>query len=285
MARVNKKKSLFRKLLLAFIFFSFIAGIVFGSYKIYRHYHPTIEEQLELAWQETDMDKEHKKYIKKFQKTQDPEKILYMVQNYKKYPIDILKYVNDDIDRFDYGYKYPKRKNKEYTKDLKEKEVKTLTHLLQWDTRWGYQYYGEAPISKTGCAPTCLSMVLSYLKQDPSLTPSYIAKYSEKNDFYVKGAGSAWNLLPAISKKVGVGCTQIQVSKNDITKALKEKHPVILSVNPGDFTRTGHFIVLKGINKDGTIQVLDPNSKKNTKKSWKINTLLKQTAAAYEFYK
>ena len=64
MARVNKKKSLFRKLLLAFIFFSFIAGIVFGSYKIYRHYHPTIEEQLELAWQETDMDKEHKKYIK-----------------------------------------------------------------------------------------------------------------------------------------------------------------------------------------------------------------------------
>ena len=231
------------------------------------------------------MDRAHKKYIKKFQKTQDPEKILYMVKHYKKYPISILEYADADLDRFEYAYQYPKRKGKNYTKDLKKSEIKTMTHLLQWDTRWGYQEYGEGPISKTGCAPTCLSMVLSYMTQDRSLTPSQIANYAQDNDFYVEGAGSSWSLLSNYANHVGITCQETQVSAENILSALKKGHPVILSVTPGDFTRTGHFIVLKQVNKNGTIKVLDPNSKKNTKKEWKIDKLLSQTAAAFEFSK
>lgn len=286
--RIKKRKRRFvflRRLFVAIVFTFLLAGLGYGGYKIYRYYNPTIEMQLETAWEETKMDKEHKKYIKKFEKTQDPEKILYMVQNYKKYPIEILKYADDDLDRFDYAYYYPKRKNKSYTKDLKESEINGMHHLLQWDTRWGYQKYGEGPISKTGCAPTCLSMVLSYMKQDTSLTPSNIADYAQDNDYYVDGAGSSWNLLPEYAQTVGIQCSQIPADGQTIKEELKKGHPVILSVDPGDFTRTGHFIVLKKVNKDGTIKVLDPNSKKRTKKSWKMDRLLSQTAAVFVFSK
>jgi hypothetical protein len=52
--------------------------------------------------------------------------------------------------------------------------------------------------------------------------------------------------------------------------------PVICSVKPGDFTYSGHFIVLSAINEDGTIQVRDPNSPDNSDKGWDMDVLFPQ---------
>ena len=40
----------------------------------------------------------------------------------------------------------------------------------------------------------------------------------------------------------------------------------------GDFTTTGHFIVLTGY-EDGRITVNDPNSRKRSEKTWDFDTL------------
>ena len=69
------------------------------------------------------------------------------------------------------------------------------------------------------------------------------------------------------------------ISKNQpnktIIKKLKEGYPIICVVGPGDFTDTGHFIVMSGY-QDGKIKVEDPYSRKNSKKLWNLDRLKSQ---------
>ena len=51
--------------------------------------------------------------------------------------------------------------------------------LLQWDKRWGYAPYGNNNIAISGCAPTCLSMVIVGLTKDTAATPDVVASYAE----------------------------------------------------------------------------------------------------------
>ena len=52
---------------------------------------------------------------------------------------------------------------------------------------------------------------------------------------------------------------------------------MVCAVGAGDFTVTGHFIVLAGVNEDGTVEVRDPNSYRLTQQSWDIYDILDQT--------
>ncbi|HEY9575661.1 MAG TPA: papain-like cysteine protease family protein, partial [Lachnospiraceae bacterium] len=66
---------------------------------------------------------------------------------------------------------------------------------------------------------------------------------------------------------------------------LSSSTPMICSVKPGDFTFTGHFIVLAGLDDSGKIIVNDPNSQKNSKKHWEIDRLLPQIKAIWKYSK
>jgi len=52
---------------------------------------------------------------------------------------------------------------------------------------------------------------------------------------------------------------------------------------PGDFTYTGHFIVLTGIDENGAITVNDPNSPANTKKHWSMTEILPQIRQSWGY--
>ena len=58
---------------------------------------------------------------------------------------------------------------------------------------------------------------------------------------------------------------------------------MICSMSPGDFTKTGHFIVLTGIDSNGKIIVNDPNSPKNSNKHWDVNTLVSQMKSVWKY--
>ena len=47
----------------------------------------------------------------------------------------------------------------------------------------------------------------------------------------------------------------------------------------GQFTRSGHFIVLRGITSEGKILVADPASKERTNQEWDVNTIVKEAKA------
>ena len=44
----------------------------------------------------------------------------------------------------------------------------------------------------------------------------------------------------------------------------------------GNFTRSGHFIVLRGITEDDMVYVADPNSQENTDKTWKLTQIVNE---------
>lgn len=156
--------------------------------------------------------------------------------------------------------------------------------LLQWDKKWGFIPYGDMRIEFSGCGPTCLAMVLSYLNQDDTITPAVVAKYSEEKNFYVKGVGTSFQLMEEAGKQYKVNVEGVYLNQESIKKALTDEKILIASVKPGDFTTTGHFIVIRGL-KNGKLQVNDLNSKINSDKLWDIQKVLDQTSAIWAYSK
>ena len=137
---------------------------------------------------------------------------------------------------------------------------------------WGYQDYGSSCIAITGCGPTCLAMVGYYLTGDSNMSPDQIAKFAQQNGYYSSGSGSSWTLISEGAAQLGLTATELPLVKKKITNALEEGNPVILAMGPGDFTTTGHYIVLTGV-KDGKFQVNDPNSRLRSRKLWSYEEL------------
>ena len=57
----------------------------------------------------------------------------------------------------------------------------------------------------------------------------------------------------------------------------------LANMGSGDFTSSGHFIVLTDIDEDGMVSVKDPNSKTNSKKKWDVNTLVPQIMGLWSY--
>ncbi len=157
-----------------------------------------------------------------------------------------------------------------------EIDGKHVPLFLQSDERWGNECYGDGEISVTGCGPTCLSMVYCYLTGDSSMNPAEMAAWAERKGFYVDGVGTSWSLMDLGAQKLGLDPYSMPLTENNLLEALSSKHVIICSVAPGDFTTEGHFIVLAGMNKDGTIKVNDPNSKKRSGKEWDAERIIPQ---------
>ncbi len=137
--------------------------------------------------------------------------------------------------------------------------------LYQWDERWGFHDYGENVVAFSGCGPTCLAMVLAAYRNDPAITPAYLADYAMQKGYYESGVGTRWAFMQEAAEAFGLAGRQVPSSQ--ILEELSDGHPVIVSVGKGHFTENGHFIVLCSLG-DGKICVHDPNSKANSEKLW-----------------
>lgn len=172
---------------------------------------------------------------------------------------------------------YPLKKDETPTIDLSEYiDSMEVPLLFQWDLRWGYNQYADNLMALSGCGPTCLSMVCIYLLDDPTYTPKYIADFAQKNGYAVPGSGSAWTLISEGGETLGLDVTQIPLNKDRIIRNLEVGNPIICVMGPGDFTDSGHFIVLTEY-ADGKVKVNDPNSGSRSAQHWELSTIMEQT--------
>lgn len=153
-------------------------------------------------------------------------------------------------------------------------EEKAAEHplFLQWDARWGYVSYGDDNIGLSGCGPACLSMVIFSLTRNESATPDAIAGYSMDMGYYEYGAGTSWNLMTDAAAQYGVMAEGLALSEGIMKEHLDNGHMIICSMGPGDFTTTGHFIVIYGYDQDGFL-VNDPYSRIRSNKTWDYDTI------------
>lgn len=191
-------------------------------------------------------------------------------------PERLLQLVVNNVETIDFVAAYPTKHDQDAKIDLSD-EAKSdeVPLLLQWDQRWGYEEYGDGLLGYTGCGPTCLAMVALYLTGDADITPLAVANYADEAGYYTDGVGSAWSLMSEGCEHFGLTGTEMYVSESDMVEMLEAGHPLICAVGAGDFTASGHFIVLYGYS-DGAFLVNDPNSLIRSEQTWSYETLSSQ---------
>lgn len=143
--------------------------------------------------------------------------------------------------------------------------------LMQWDKRWGYDSMGESIIGLAGCGPTCLSMAYLYFTGDLSGTPREMADYCVSNGYYA-GEGTSWSLWTDGLKEWGLYGKELSLSENSMKAVLDNGSLIVCSMRPGDFTTTGHYILIRGYDENG-FYVNDPNRRSNSSRQWDYDTL------------
>ena len=121
---------------------------------------------------------------------------------------------------------------------------------------YGNAYAGET-IAAAGCGPTAAAMVLTYLTGD-EVNPPTTAAYSTQHGFAVDHAGTTESLFPSIGKAYGLNVQKESQTASNIVNSLKEGNVIIAHMGPGEFTKGGHYIVLRGLNEQGQVLVADP---------------------------
>lgn len=190
--------------------------------------------------------------------------------SYADYPASLVALLERNPETEDFVLNYPFRQA--WSGDMSGFSRDRVPLMLQWDTRWGYQKYGSDFLAITGCGPTSLAMASFYLTGDPSFNPGTVAEFSRKNGYYAAGYGSSWTLISEGGPKLGLEVTELPLVKKKMVSALEAGNPVILAMGPGDFTTSGHYIVLTGV-EDGAFRVNDPNSVKNSCRLWTYEEL------------
>lgn len=196
------------------------------------------------------------------------KKIKTVIKNIDDYPENLLQLLIRNQETTDFVLNYPNKKDN--TKKIKLSNEETngeIPLFIQWDERWGYAKYGDDIMGLSGCGPTCLSMVIVGLTGDTSANPREVAKFSESNGYRVPGNGTDWSLFSKGAKKYGLEVKELPLWEDGIIKEIENGHPIICCVGPGDFTTTGHFILIYGY-VDGKFLIHDPNSIIRSSKKW-----------------
>ena len=192
------------------------------------------------------------------------------------WPDELIELLEKNPETKDFVLNYPLKKDLTPEIDLSEyADSENVPLLFQWDERWGYNQYAGEMMGFSGCGPTCLSMVCIYLLNDTEYTPKCIADFAETNGYSVSGNGSAWTLISSGGKELGLDVTEIPLDENRIIRNLEVGNPIICVMGPGDFTSTGHYIVLTGY-ADGMVTVNDPNSNARSEQLWELTSIMGQ---------
>lgn len=187
-----------------------------------------------------------------------------------EYPWEIIGLYESNPETRDFVLNYPFREKQQI--DLGSFPRETVPLFLQWDPMWGYEDYGSSCIAVTGCGPTCLAMAGYYLTGEAQFNPPEVAAFAEKNGYYESGYGSSWTLISEGSQTLGLSAKELPLVKKKIIAALEEGTPVILALGKGDFTSSGHYIVLTSWNGEA-FTVNDPNSRIRSEMLWTYEQL------------
>lgn len=267
----NRKRQLYVRISLFALFILFLGGVAIK-------YLNTGEEELTppRLWTR----EEGIRHIQELsEENPDLDQILLQIE---EYPDNLITALCNNMEMLEYARNYPNTEKKVYGTVCEEEKKNGIPLLMQWDPRWGYAPYGDDVIALSACGPTSLSMVLVGLTGNEDAAPDHVAAYAMEQGFYIPGVGTTWDLMTLGAEHFGVRGYGIETDKELFFSLIKEGIPIICSMNPGDFTAKGHFVVLTGI-KNGKLCINDCMSQARSRKLWKWETFAPQVNQAWAF--
>lgn len=215
---------------------------------------------------------------------QNNQSMLDAIMNSTQYPKQLKDLALKNEEALEFVYDYPAEHVKEHTIDLTEEaSMDSVPLFVQWDKRWGYEKYSGNFFAASGCGPTTLSMVVVYLTHNREASPIAVAKYSKEAGYSVDGSGSSWTLISEGCRHYGVKAKTVALDESRMKAELDEGHPIVVNVGPGDFTDTGHFMVITGYDDEG-FSINDPNSIEKSGKRWLFKNISSQIRAVWSMY-
>ena len=194
--------------------------------------------------------------------------------SYRAYPKSLVELLERNPETEEFVLNYPFREALPI--DLGEYDLaEGVPLMMQWDPRWGYLEYGADVVGLTGCGPVCLAMAGYYVTGDEKFSPDRMVAFALEDGYCSYGNGTAWALISEGGEKLGLDVTEIPLVKQRILDNLEAGNPIICVMGPGDFTTSGHYIVLVGT-EDGKIRVNDPNSHANSETLWEFERIESQ---------
>lgn len=161
--------------------------------------------------------------------------------------------------------------------------VKPISYL-QTDPRWknhNYSAKGEnKTIGSSGCGPTAAAMVIATL-QDKNVTPVTTAQWSMAHAYKALNQGTFYTYFIPQMSVYGIACKRLNTSNlygkssssahTEALNALKNGDWLIACMGKGNWTSSGHFILLYGY-ENGYVYINDPASTKATrvKNTWAL---------------
>lgn len=217
-------------------------------------------------------------------KIQNNQSMLDDIMNSTQYPKQLKDLALKNEEALEFVYDYPAEHVKEHTIDLTEEaSMDSVPLFVQWDKRWGYEKYSGNFFAASGCGPTTLSMVVVYLTHNREASPIAVAKYSKEAGYSLDGSGSSWTLISEGCRHYGVKAKTVALDESRMKAELDEGHPIVVNVGPGDFTDTGHFMVITGYDDEG-FSINDPNSIEKSGKRWLFKNISSQIRAVWSMY-
>ena len=203
----------------------------------------------------------------------------------QEYPQELLELLEQNEETYDFVENYAKRedyqgKDIDLSDSISEGDVPLL---MQWDKRWGYDWYGDSMIGLAGCGPTCMTMAYLYYTKDSEMNPRRMAEYAQDNGYHSE-EGTSWSFWTDGAAGLGLHGEQVSLSRSSMQAVLDAGGLIVCSMAPGDFTTTGHYILLRGYDKNGFF-VNDPNRNSNSQKQWDFDTLSTQIKNLWAIYR
>lgn len=147
----------------------------------------------------------------------------------------------------------------------------------QGDPRWGSIRYGDGKMAGTGCGPAAMAMIITALTRQ-QVTPDVTAAFATSKQQYSynsrgRGEGSKHSIAPVLAANWGLKAVKINPNEGEIKKAITDGGFVILSgAGPrgSPFSSSGHYIVIRAVNPDGTVLIGNPSFKATNDRPWNL---------------
>lgn len=149
-----------------------------------------------------------------------------------------------------------------------------VVYYSQLDERWSGAPYGDSTVGRSGCGPTSMSIVVSTLT-GTAVDPPHMAAWAARNGYYCSGKGSYHNLIPGTASFYGL-TVEDNLTAQGIVDALTGGKLVVAIMAKGHFTKSGHFIVLRGVTEGGKILVADPASLTRSNQEWDLALIMNE---------
>lgn len=158
-----------------------------------------------------------------------------------------------------------------------------MLYYSQGDIRWkDYLYGGLDPISRYGCGPVCVAMVINSFGSS-GVTPIDMAEWSASNNGYARHSGSYHSLIPDSISAFGLQVESVSDrSAENAAGLLRSGHILVALMGRGTLTQNGHFIVITQLYDNGNVSIADPANYVNCTKEWDLQQLMDELKDAYD---